>query len=59
MYPSASTALYFLFAIGLTLESMAKNEQRIHVKHIVSILFTFAALTVMVSKGVFLIILND
>jgi hypothetical protein len=59
MYPSASTALYFLFAIGLTLESMAKNEQRIQVKHIVSILFTFAAVTVMVSKGVFLIILND
>jgi hypothetical protein len=59
MYPSASTALYFLFAIGLTLESMAKNEQRIQVKHIVAILFTFAALTVMVSKGVFLIILND
>ena len=59
MYPSASTALYFLFAIGLTLESMAKNEQRIQIKHIVAILFTFAALTVMVSKGVFLIILND
>ena len=59
MYPSASTALYFLFAMGLTLESMTRDEQRIKVKYIVSIMFTFAAFAIMVSKGVFLILLNE
>ena len=59
VYPSASTALYFLFAMGLTLESMTRDEQRIKVKYMVSILFTFAAFSIMVAKGIFLIILND
>jgi hypothetical protein len=58
-YPNGSTALYFLFAMGLTLESMTRDEQKIKVKYIISILFTFTAIAIMVSKGVFLIILND
>jgi hypothetical protein len=59
LYPSASTAIYYIFTIGLTLTSMTREEQKIKLKFIFAILFTLIAFGIMITKGVFLILLNN
>jgi hypothetical protein len=59
IYPSASSSFYFLFAMGLTLESMVRDQKRIKTKFIIAIILALLSFGIMITKGIFLIILND
>jgi uncharacterized membrane protein YhaH (DUF805 family) len=59
IYPSASTAVYYVLAIFLTLMSLVRELKVIKLKFIMAILFLVASVSLMVTKGVFLILLNN
>ena len=59
IYPSASSALYFVFAMGLTAMSMTKEEKKVKLKFVLAISFVIISLGLLVTKGVYLIMLNN
>ena len=58
IYPSVSSAVYFIFTMTLTMMSLKRNEKTINTKFIIAIVFLLMAFGQSIAKGVFLIILN-
>ena len=59
IYPCATSAVYYLSALGFTAFSLSRNEKVIKLKFYLAILFTLVALGFLVTKGFFLIKLNN
>lgn len=59
IYPSVSSAFYFLSAMGLTAISMNKDEKKVKLKFDLSIALLVISAGIMITKGVFLIMLNN
>lgn len=59
IYPSASFALYYLFALGITALSLSKDNKTIKLKFILSIALAVSSITIAVGKGLILIKLNN
>jgi len=45
--------------MGLTLESMVRDQKRIKTKFIIAIILALASFGIMITKGIFLILLNN
>ena len=59
IYPSASSALYFVFATALTLISLTRNQNIVQIKLIIGLVLLVLAMAWGVTKGVILILLNN
>ena len=55
IYPSASFALYYMFALGATALSLSKVKKIIKLKFILAIALAVISITIAVGKGFILI----
>lgn len=55
IYPSASFALYYMFALGITALSLSKDNTTIQLKFILSIALALISIIIAVGKGFILI----
>ena len=59
IYPSASSALYFVFAMALTLMSLTRDQKIVQIKFIIGLVLLVLAMAWGVTKGVILVLLNN
>jgi hypothetical protein len=59
IYPSASSATYFIFALVLTHLSLTRDEKTVQIKFIIGMLLLVVAIALTITKGVILILLNN
>lgn len=59
IYPSASSATYFIFVLILTLLSLTRDEKTVKIKFIIGIILLVVAIASAIAKGVILILLNN
>jgi hypothetical protein len=54
-YPNAVSAVYFLYAMGLTLLSLSKNEKKVKIKCIFSLIIMVVAIAAIIIKTVYIV----
>lgn len=59
IYPSGSSATYFITALVLTLFSLTREEKTVQMKFIIGIVLLVIAIALTITKGVILILLNN
>jgi hypothetical protein len=59
VYPNACSGLYFLFALSLTALSLTKEEKKAKLKFVLAICLALISAGLGVTKGAYLIMLND
>ena len=59
IYPSASSGLYYIYALVMTALSLTNEERKIKLKFGLTVCIIVLSFAIIISKGLFLIMLNN